>query len=172
MGINGLDLLLLAVLAFTIIRGVFRGLMREVMGVVAVGAALLVAGLLYHPVGDTFSTVIDSDNIRYGTAYVLTFGVLAVVFALVGWFLDSLIKQVPDLGPLNQAGGLVFGGFKGALLVATILLCLRWFPNMEDTLDESALEPVFEPLVDMLADQVDQVVEEKLPEMVAPLTDG
>lgn len=171
MGINGLDLLLLAVLAFTIIRGAFRGLVREVLGVVAVGAALLVAGLLYQPAGDTFATVIDDDNIRAGTAYILTFGVVVVVFALAGWFVDSLIKRVPDLGPLNQAGGLVFGGFKGILLVSVLILSLRWFPNMADTLDASALAHVFEPLVDTLADRVDQVVEENLPDVVAPLTD-
>lgn len=172
MGLNGLDLICLALLAFTIVRGAFRGLTREVLGVVAVGAAFAVAGLVYKGVGDSMAGVIHDDNIRAGTSYALTFGVLVVVFALGGWFLDTLIKRMPDLGPLNQAGGLVFGGFKGTLLVCVLLLCMRWFPDLDDTLDESALAPVFAPLVEVLADQVDQVVEEKLPEVVAPLTGG
>jgi len=170
MVLNGLDILCLAVLAFTIVRGAFRGLVREVLGSAAVACAYLVAGLLYKEVADTMAGVIITANARAGTAYALTFGVLVVVFALVGWFLDSLIKRLPTLGPLNQAGGLVFGGVKGTLLVCVILLCLRWFPDQADTLKSSALAPVFEPLVDMLADQVDQVVEEKLPAVVAPLT--
>jgi len=172
MGLNGLDLICLALLGFTIVRGAFRGLMREVLGVVAVAAAFAVAGLVYKGIGDSMAGVIQNGSARAGTAYALTFGVLVVVFALVGWFLDTLVKRMPDLGPLNQAGGLVFGGFKGTLLVCVLLLCVRWFPDMEDNLDGSALAPVFAPLVEMLADQVDQVVEEKLPEVVAPLTGG
>jgi membrane protein required for colicin V production len=170
MGLNGLDLICLAILAFTIVRGAFRGLVREILGAAAVACAYLVAGLSYQEVADTMAGVILTANARAGTAYILTFGVLVVVFALVGWFLDSLIKRLPNLGPLNQAGGLVFGGVKGALLVCVILLCMRWFPDLGETLDKSALAPLFEPLVDVLADQVDQVVEEKLPAVVAPLT--
>jgi membrane protein required for colicin V production len=170
MGLNVLDVVCLVILAFTIIRGAFRGLVREILGGVAVACAYVVAGLVYREVADTMAGVIISASARAGTAYALTFGVLVVIFALVGWFLESMIKRVPNLGPLNQAGGLVFGGVKGALLVCVILLCLRWFPDAGDTLDKSALAPVFAPFVDMLADQVDQVVEEKLPEAVAPLT--
>jgi membrane protein required for colicin V production len=168
-GLNGLDMICLVVIAFTVVRGAFRGLIREVFGVVAVAAALVVAGLLYRQLADTMDGVLLDAAVRAGTAYALSFGVLVVIFALVGWFLDSLIKRASGLGPLNQAGGLVFGGLKGTLVVAVILLCLRWFPDAADTLDDSALAPVFEPLVDTLARQVDQVVEEKLPEVVAPL---
>lgn len=169
MGLNGLDGICLTIVAFTIIRGAFRGLVREVLGGVAVACAYVVAGLVYKEVGDTMAGVILSTGARDGTAYALTFGVLVVAFALVGWFLESLIKRAPNLGPLNQAGGLVFGGVKGTLLVGVILLCLRWFPDAGKYLDDSALAPVFEPFVDVLADRVDQVVEEKLPAVVAPL---
>ncbi len=167
---NTLDVICITVVGFTVIRGAFRGLIREVMGAAAVGAALIVAGLVYKHMSDTFSGVLLDSNVRDGTAYALTFGVLVVVFALVGWFLDSLIKRAPNLGPLNQGGGIVFGGLKGVLVVAVILLCLRWFPDAGDALDDSALAPVFEPLVNTMAHQVDQVIEEKLPEVVAPLT--
>jgi membrane protein required for colicin V production len=169
--VDTLDIICICVVGFTVIRGAFRGLVREVMGVVAVVGALIVAGLLYKHMSGTFAGVLLDSSVRDGTAYALTFGVVAVGFALAAWFLDSLIKSAPNLGPLNQAGGLVFGGLKGVLLVAVILLCLRWFPNAGDALDDSALASVFEPLVNTMAHQVDQVVEEKLPEVVAPLTD-
>jgi len=172
MGLNGLDLFCVVVLGFTIVRGLFRGLVREILGLVAVAAAFAVAGLLYNEVADTMAGVFQEPSARAGTAYALTFAVLVVVFALVGWFLDTMIKRLPDLGPLNQAGGLVFGGFKGTLIVAVVILSLRWFPQAEDTLDGSALVPVFDPIVDVLANQVDQVVEETLPAVVEPLTGG
>lgn len=167
---NWLDFLFLGILVFTIVRGAFRGVVREVLGIVAVVAAYLMAGLLYNEVGDTFAGVLTDSNARAGTAYALTFGALAVLFALVAWFLDSVVKRIPNLGPLNQAAGILFGGLKGALLVSVILLSLRWFPNAEDTLDDSTLTAFFEPVVDTLADHVDQVIE-ALPEAVAPIVD-
>ena len=167
---NWLDFLALGILVFTIVRGAFRGLVREFLGIAAVAAAYLVAGMVYQEVGDTFASFLTEPNARAGTAYALTFGALGVFFALVGWFLNSVIKRVPNLGPLNQAAGILFGGLKGALLVSVIVLSLRWFPNAEDTLDDSTVAMFFEPVVDVLADHVDQVIE-ALPEAVAPIVD-
>lgn len=167
---NALDFLALGILVFTTVRGAFRGVAREFLGVAAVGGAYLVAGLVYNEVGDTFASVLTDPNPRSGTAYALTFGFLAVAFGLVGWFLNSVIKRIPNLGPLNQAAGVLFGGLKGALLVSVILLSLRWFPNTEDTVDESMVARFFEPAVDLMADHADQVIEQ-LPEAVAPIVD-
>lgn len=168
---NGLDFFCIGVLLFTLVRGAFRGLVRELMGIAALVGAYVIASLVYNEVADTMSAFLPEPNARAGTAYALTFGVLVVVLALVGRLLDNLVRRMPNLGPANQAGGLLFGGLKGTLFVAVILLSLRWFPGAADTLDESVLRRFFEPLVNTLADQVDQVVEERLPAAVAPITD-
>ncbi len=119
---NSLDALLLVGLAPFAVRGLFRGLCREALGVAGLVAALFVAAA-----GDTrlSAVLVGRDLVHEPWAGPAAFGLLFLVTVLaanlVGRLADRLVRALL-LGWLNRAAGIVFGTLKGATVLGLGLL--------------------------------------------------
>lgn len=115
---NTVDLAVLALLALSGMVGFVRGLVREVLGVGAWVAALLVAsplGLFPYVQPIARQNIADpaiADPAAFGAVFFLTLVLLWIVAGRV-----SALVRGSALGGLDRTLGLVFGVGRGAVLV-------------------------------------------------------
>jgi len=122
---TALDVLTLGIFLFFTARGIWRGFINDLAGLLALVLGYLFAGRLAVVVEPFLSSFIDDAGLMHGVAYYLSlFGIyLAVV--LLGKIATRLSKLIL-LGWLNRLLGALTGMAKGALVASLVALPLRW----------------------------------------------
>ena len=117
--VTALDWILLAVAFASLLLGAWRGLVYEVLSLLAWVAAFFVAQWFaadvsaFLPMGDT------AEPVRYAAGFVLVF--IATLFAcsLVAWLAKKLIEAV-GLRPVDRVLGAVFGVLRAGVLMLVL----------------------------------------------------
>jgi membrane protein required for colicin V production len=139
MTFNWMDILILVILAVTLILGLIKGFIRQVIGLAAVVVGLLLAATYYLPVSRTVRRVVAAEKWSELIAFLLVF--LAVLVA--GWLIAFLVSKLIR-GPLRFIDHL-FGGalglLKGVLICGVIVFALLAFPVDKKALLKSELAP-------------------------------
>lgn len=168
---NVLDVFLVLPLVYGAVHGWHRGLIRELMSLVAVAVAFWVANRfnadvrlwLVESLGDAIYT---HSSVAYGLCFVGCVVVLNVLARL----LSKLAKNV-DLGSSNAILGGLFGLSKWALLMAFLVVGLGLFQRKLDWpnrhfFEESALFYPMEALGNFLIERTPDEAQERLQEAV------
>ncbi len=139
---NLLDFAVLGIILLLAIRGYFRGFFRELFGLAGwVGAGL--AGYLFGP---TYGPAVSArfgvpSAIGQGLAAFGIFVGLYLACQLVGFVLHHLAR-VLFLGPIDRAGGLLFGAAKAVAIGALFCMVVtshRGLPDFSERVHDSAM---------------------------------
>lgn len=149
-----LDWVLLAVTAYTTLRGAFRGLFREMLGVGTVAGAYLLTNLLQPVAAPGIARMFGNPAVGAVAAYTTVFVGCVLALNLVVGLLTRLSSDSGPAALLNGVGGAVLGGVKGLLVVAIILFLVRALPNGKAHAKGSVVVPHLAPLVDLLGDRL------------------
>ncbi|HEX5806024.1 MAG TPA: CvpA family protein [Macromonas sp.] len=122
-----LDIVFLLVLAASVLLGVWRGLVYEVLSVAGWVAAFFLAQWYAGVAADWVPLTDTAEPIRYGVGFVLVF--VAVVFAagLLSWLIKQGIESV-GLRPVDRALGAGFGLLRGVVLLLALALVVNMTP--------------------------------------------
>src|SRR5262245_453711 len=118
-----LDWLIIAILVYSIAISWFKGFIREVLGLITVLVAVLLAAWFYPGVGRLFKDVVRTENI----ALFFGFSLIFVVTLLAGFVVIWLIAKFMKFAKLQWADrllGAAFGFIRGSLLSASLLLAM------------------------------------------------
>ena len=147
--LNWIDVALGGALAISALVGLMRGFLKEVLSLIAWGAALYAAWLFAQPVAETYVSKFLSDSY---IAYIAAFGGIFIgVLFLIG-VVNLLISQVlkmTGLGFLDRLLGLILGTVRGVLIGALVVFALKFMVGTPDKLamwKESQLAPYFESM--------------------------
>lgn len=115
---QGLDLVILIFTAFLLIKGVWKGFVKEVAGIIAVVLAVFIS-FRFHK--DTAGYLVSFIDDKYATvsAYLMLFLAVYLAVMLFGNLLDKVLKSV-FLGGVNRILGGVFGLLKSVLWLTLI----------------------------------------------------
>lgn len=150
---NWIDYTILAVLGLSVLVGLWRGLVSEVLALVIWVAAFWVAWLL----GPTLAarlTVITLPALRVAAAYAGCFVLVLVLGAILRYVVRRLLEG-SGLSGTDRLLGMLFGFVRGALLVC-VLVFLGQFTGLtrEPLWRQSALLPPFQSATIWLGQQV------------------
>ena len=127
---NVLDIIIAIILLFFGIKGLKKGLIIEIVSLLAFGIGIYGA---MHFSDFTAATLTDyiEINPKYlnTTAFILTFIILVILVNLIGRLVSKIVKNL-NLGVFDKIGGFVFGGAKGILLCSLLLMVLNNFQVM------------------------------------------
>ena len=127
---NILDIIIAIILLFFGIKGLKKGLILEVVSLLAFGIGIYGA---MHFSDFTAATLTDyiEINPKYlnTTAFILTFIILVILVNVIGKLVSKMVRDM-NLGTFNKIGGFVFGGAKGVLLCSLLLMVLNNFQIM------------------------------------------
>lgn len=151
---NFLDIILICIVALFLLRGFFRGLVQEVLSLIAVILAVVLASNFDHLLHPHLALYIDSE---------MTVGVLSYTLIFVGtliavWAVAKLIRtmlEITLLGWVDRTAGAVFGLLEGVLIGLVGLMFLQTFAPNSDILTQSAIAPRARHAVDKLGEYID-----------------
>jgi membrane protein required for colicin V production len=139
-----LDWLLLAILVYSIAISWFKGFVREVLGLITVLVAVLLAAWFYRGVGRLFKDVVRTENIALFFGFSLIFVMTLVAGFVVIWLITKFMKFA-KLQWADRLLGAAFGFIRGWVISAAILLALTAFEIQTERLKGSELAPYFLP---------------------------
>lgn len=118
---TGLDYAVLVVLLASLLWGVWRGFVREVISLAAWVLAFLGANLFAGPLGELLPKALPTPEIRVLIAFIAVFIVILAICALLARLLSKLVK-VAGLGELDRTLGGVFGLARALLILLAFAL--------------------------------------------------
>jgi membrane protein required for colicin V production len=116
-----LDYAVFGVFAASVLWGAWRGLVREVIGVLGWVIAFLAANLFAGPLGPTLPEFIPTPELKVLAAFLGIFVSVLIVSTLLGLLLSKLAQAV-GLGGLNSVLGGLFGVARGVVIVLAVAL--------------------------------------------------
>lgn len=118
-----LDWLCVAVLLVSLLVGVWRGLVVEVLSLLSWLAAFVLAQWLAPDVAGKLPMAGAGEAVRYAVGFVLVFVATLIAGALIGWVLSKFLSAV-GLGIINRLLGALFGALRGVVLIlaATVVV--------------------------------------------------
>ncbi|HVV96023.1 MAG TPA: CvpA family protein [Rhodanobacteraceae bacterium] len=151
---NWTDYTILAVLALSVLMGLWRGFIGEVLALICWILAFWVAWMLGPPLADRFSASISTPSVRVLLAYVVCFVTVLIAGAIVAFLMRKLVEG-SGLSGSDRLLGMVFGLVRGFALVTLVVLLLGFTPFRRDPWwHESRLMPNFEAGAHWLGDRL------------------
>lgn len=136
---NWLDFVLAAIMVVMAIVGVFRGFVKQVIGLVAVVAGLILASFYYDRAAALFDGFVKNELLSDFFGFLLVFVLVLVAGAILGRLSTKAMK-----GPLalaNRLFGAVFGFLEAVLICGIIVIALVSFEIAKPALETSILAP-------------------------------
>ncbi|WP_313913014.1 CvpA family protein [Tahibacter sp.] len=147
---NWADYCILAVLGLSVVIGLWRGLISEVMALACWAAAFWVAWMFGDKLAALF-TSIEVPSVRLLLGYGLCFLGVLVAGALVAFVVRKLVAG-SGLSGTDRLLGMMFGLARGVLLVLLAVLLLGFTPFPRDPWwQQSRLMPGFQNGAEWLA---------------------
>ena len=151
---NWADYTILAVLGLSVLMGLWRGFIGEVLALLCWVAAFWVAWMLGPALADHFSASISTPSVRVVLAYVLCFITVLIAGAIVTYLMRKLVEG-SGLSGSDRLLGMVFGLVRGFALVTLVVLLLGFTAFRRDPWwNESRLLPNFETGARWLGDRL------------------
>jgi membrane protein required for colicin V production len=121
------DYAVLALVVASALLGLWRGVVSEMLALVAWVVAFLVARAQAPQVSDWLAGQVVEPGMRLAAAYVLVFVGVLLVFALARMLISLMLKAV-GLGFLDRLLGGAFGVLRGMLVVVFAVLVAGMTP--------------------------------------------
>jgi membrane protein required for colicin V production len=151
---NWADYTILAVLALSVLMGLWRGFIGEVLALLCWILAFWVAWMFGPPLADHFSASISTPSVRVLLAYVVCFVTVLIAGAIVAFLMRKLVEG-SGLSGSDRLLGMVFGLVRGFALVTLVVLLMGFTPFRRDPWwNESRLLPNFEVGARWLGDRL------------------
>lgn len=123
---NLLDYVFIVILGYCLIRGIFRGLIKELSSIVGVLAGLYGAYTYYPHLAKFLARWIsDTGYLNIISCLLIFIGVYLVISAL--GVMIKYFMNIAFLGWTDRLAGALFGAVKGGLIIAALILILTTF---------------------------------------------
>ncbi|MGE4350203.1 MAG: CvpA family protein [Candidatus Berkiella sp.] len=147
------DILILAVIIFSILIGLFRGFIKESISLVTWISAIVLAIVFSGP----FSSILTFTKepfIRTIAAFFIIFILTVLVGSIINFFVGKLVRSTPFSSPDRVLGG-AFGLFRGVVIVTIVVLLAGLTPlTKADTWTSSYSIEKFEVLALWVKDRL------------------
>lgn len=160
---NLFDIAILLLLAGFILKGVWRGLLRELCSLCGLFGGLFLAVQYHAPLAELLmERVAWPSQLCVVIAFAALLLLTVIFFGLLGFVLSRFIKLL-FLGGFNRLAGALFGLVQGGLLLTLVLYGLSLSPlppPVRDLFRQSQLAPPLVRFGDTLLHQGNQVLQQ------------
>lgn len=129
---NSLDIALGVFLLFFLIRGIFRGFIKETTSIVAVAVGFILASKYYILAAEAIKPFIHDPDYRQVIGFLIVFLGSFIVVGLLGLLLDWLFKLTLSRFTNSVLGGII-AIIKGVLLSSVVLMTASAFIGPQST---------------------------------------
>lgn len=138
---NLFDILIIIILLYCVVRGIFRGLLKEMSSLIGVFGGFYAAYTYYSEVGKYLNKWITNPNYINILSFLLIFVCVFLIISILGIIIKYILKIV-FLGWVDRVFGAVFGILKGILISSVLLIVFTAFlPDSANILKTSKTSP-------------------------------
>lgn len=165
---NPLDMVIIVILGYSLIRGIFRGLVKEISSIVGVLAGFYAAYTYYPFLARFLARWISNTGYLNILSFLIIFCFIFILISIVGIIIKYLLN-IAFLGWVDRICGAGFGIIKGILIVSVVLISLTAFlPKGAPIIKNSLLSPhvtlISEKMVKVVSKDLKQLYETKAEE--------
>lgn len=161
--LNSADIMILAVLALSMLFGVLRGFVGEVLSLVAWIAAFWIAWAFGHDVASIYGAWLHDPNACLIAGYLSCFLGVVILGAIAGWGMRKLMNGGGLRGG-DRFLGMLFGFARGAVLVTFVVFVLGFtvVPREATWWHQSLLLPAFQDAAGWFAHELPPEVAQRV----------
>ena len=139
---NILDLIILGLIAFFLIKGIFRGFFREISSLAGIISGFLIGNHYYHPMANLLRAHIPFEKFLPLISFIILFILVVIVFNLFGLLLHHLFKRL-FIGWFDRGLGICFALIKGIIICYLLIVLLTFFmPSKNPLIAKSKTAPL------------------------------
>ncbi|HET9033923.1 MAG TPA: CvpA family protein [Dokdonella sp.] len=166
---NWFDYAIIATLTLSILVGVWRGFIGEVMALACWVLAFWVAWMFGPVVAEQFSGTISVPSVRVMLGYAICFVAVLIAGAIVSYLLRKLVSG-SGLSGTDRLLGMIFGLARGCALVVLVIMLMKFTPVVrDDWWQNSRMLPTFERSASWVATFLPETVSKYLEPAVAAI---
>jgi membrane protein required for colicin V production len=138
---NPFDIIIVVILGYSLVRGIFRGLVKEVSSIIGVLGGFYAAFTYYTILAKLLSGLIKEPAYLNILSFLIIFCSVLIVVSILGVIIKYLLN-IAFLGWVDRIGGVGFGLVKGILIASILFITLTAFlPKGSAFLKNSMLAP-------------------------------
>jgi membrane protein required for colicin V production len=165
---NPFDILIIVILGYSLVRGLFRGMVKEISSIIGVFGGFYAAYTYYMVLAKLLSGLIHDISYLNIISFLIIFCCVLIIVSVLGVIIKYLLN-IAFLGWVDRIGGLVFGIIKAILIVSVLFISLTAFlPKGSSFIKNSVLAPhvawVSETMAKVVSKQMKQDFMTKLGE--------
>ena len=139
-----LDVLVLAIVIYSVVMSAVKGFVREVLGLATILLAILLSAWTYRGVSVLFKDVVKTENLALFFGFSIVF-VGTLLAGFLGIWLITKFTKFAKLQWFDRLLGAAFGFVRGWALGSVIFLGLTSFDIQTDRVRSSFLAPYLLP---------------------------
>ena len=151
---NPFDILVVVIVGYGLVRGLFRGLVKEVASIIGVIGGFYLAYSYYSLIGTHLGLLTSNESYQMIIGFLIIFCGVLIIVAGLAMIIKYLLK-IAYLGWVDRIGGLVFGAIKGVLIVSILFLMLTAFLPKDAGLMKNS---ILAPHISMVSEKLAKVV--------------
>jgi len=151
---NPFDTIITIVLGYCLIRGFFRGLIKEISSIIGVLGGFYAGYTYYLEISRPLSAWISNPAYAKILGFMLLFCGVFIFVSIIGVIIKYLMN-IAFLGWVDRICGVFFGIAKGILIAAVLLMMLTAFlPKGAPMIKDSILAPYVSRVSEIMAELV------------------
>lgn len=135
-----LDCFFAAIVLISIVLALMKGLVREIISLVALVGGFILAVIYYPKLGSRLAEFSRTDSIANFLGFVIIFIACLLLGAIVAFLVNRLLKAA-SLKWVDRVLGGIFGLLRGWAICSVIVVALIAFPIRENLMARSFLAP-------------------------------
>jgi membrane protein required for colicin V production len=138
---NPFDIIIIVILGYSLVRGIFRGLVKEVSSIIGALGGFYAAFTYYTMLAKLLSGLIKETAYLNILSFLIIFCGVLIIVGILGIIIKYLLN-IAFLGWVDRIGGVGFGLVKGILIASILFITLTAFlPKGSAFLKNSMLAP-------------------------------
>lgn len=166
---NPFDTIITIILGYCLIRGFFRGLIKEISSIIGVLGGFYIGHSYYLEIARPLSAWISNPAYAKILGFMLLFCGVFVFVSILGVIIKYLMN-IAFLGWVDRICGVLFGIAKGVLITSVLLMILTAFlpkgaPMIKDSLLAPHVSRVSEIMAQLVSKEMKQEFSTKIVEL-------
>ncbi len=151
---NEIDYVIIAIVVISLLIGILRGFIKEILSLLAWGVAIWVGLTFSRRFSVLLEKIIEFPPARIAVAFVILLLLTLVISGVINYFADLLLQKTGLTG-IDRLLGLFLGIARGGIVVALLIMLAGLTPAPEQPLwQQSNLIPYFKDLSFWLRKQI------------------
>lgn len=158
---NFLDFFFLGAILISVVFGIMKGLVREMIGLIFLFLAVFCSVRFHSRLAKHLLSSIEDPDVSSFLAFLIIFFGLLTIGSLIGYFVNKVIVFGP-LKSVDRILGAFFGVLRGAVICCAVLVALRLFHVNDRWISESRLAKIAEKPISWMITLLPDSISEKM----------